>query len=99
MYANFAKHGYAYFLHQIENPLNKIEKNKCKLSYVFSVWFCIFRRPTVDGWPVRGYQPVRDCKINFLDITNDALILGLSPKRDAIRFWNRILQNAQSLVH
>lgn len=61
-------------------------------------FFVVVRRPTIDGCPVKGYQPVRDCKINFLDITNDALIPGLSPKRDAIRFWNRILQSAQSLV-
>lgn len=37
-------------------------------------------------------------RIQFLNITNKGISPGLSPKKDSIRFWNRILQKAQTLV-
>lgn len=50
------------------------------------------------GQPIKRFQPVRDHKINFLDITNAAAIPDTSPNKDVIKFWNRILQNAEMLI-
>lgn len=58
----------------------------------------IFRRPTVDGHPTKGYHPVCGRQVNFLDITNDAMIPGVSPKKETNRFWNRIIQKAEALI-
>lgn len=57
-----------------------------------------FSRPTINGMPVEGYKPVRRRKINFLDVTNDALIIGQAPKNNAVHFWKRIMRKAESLV-
>lgn len=37
------------------------------------------RRPAIAGMPLEGYKPISNDEINFLDITNDGLMLGQSP--------------------
>lgn len=59
---------------------------------------CVFSEPSVDDEPVEGFKPVRGCKVNFLDITNYALTPGQAPKKEATKFWSRILQKAETLV-
>lgn len=50
------------------------------------------------GKPVKGYHPVHEHKINFLDITNDAATLRWAPEKEPIQFWNHILRKAEALI-
>lgn len=80
---NFAKFIIPYFHHIHQNI---VEKNSSS------------RRPTVLGKPNKRFPPVRDRKIHFLDITNAGATPDTAPNKDAMKFWNHLLQNAEMLI-
>ncbi|XP_031636633.1 esterase B1-like [Contarinia nasturtii] len=52
--------------------------------------FAKYGKPIQYGKPIKGFSPVQMNRVNFLDFTNDGLILGLDPNGEAIKFWTRI---------
>ncbi|XP_031637146.1 venom carboxylesterase-6-like [Contarinia nasturtii] len=82
-----------------DDDSSKISYNTIQHMTQMFANFAKHGRPTVNGSPIRGYKPVQGHRINFLDITNNAMIPGVSPKKENVAFWHRILQDAEELVH
>lgn len=56
-------------------------------------WIIFFNRnPTPRKVPI-DFKPVVGSEINFLDITNKGLLLGVDPHGDTVRFWDELFLN------
>lgn len=53
-----------------------------------------FRKPTISGSLLADYKPIRENEVNFLDVTNDGLVIGISPNRRSNRFLSKIFAEA-----
>lgn len=51
-------------------------------------------KPTHQNDPISGFKPVKNGEVNYLDITNDGLSIGIEPNRKAFDFWENIEQRA-----
>lgn len=56
-----------------------------------------FREPTHENDLIDGFQPVNDKEINFLDITNDGLKVGVNPRQSAMELWSQLVKQAVQL--
>lgn len=57
-----------------------------------------FRDPTHKNDLISGFHPILNDDINFLDITNDGLQLGLNPRKHANKFWSRLEETANQMA-
>lgn len=69
------------------------EKIENKQKFEFSCR----RRPTTKGMPLKGYKPIRGDEINFLDVTNDGLMLGQSPNKRSCNFLDGVFADAMHI--
>lgn len=77
------------FLLASSNGTSKLSKNHLFETY--------FSEPTHDGDPVSNYLPIQDDRINFLDVTNDGLIVGINPNQEANQLWSGIERKVQQM--
>lgn len=49
-----------------------------------------YRTPTPNGIPIE-FEPIHDNQINYLNIENDKMIMGLNPHNESIQFWDDLL--------
>lgn len=61
--------------------------------------FTFCSEPTYNDDLIVGHHPVQNNQINFLDITNDGLTLGVNPRQSAMEFWTRLEKQAQRLMN
>lgn len=54
--------------------------------------------PTVGGYPVKGFQPVRINEKNFLNITKDGLFVGKDQSDERINFYDYFILEVKRLV-
>lgn len=50
--------------------------------------FC--REPTHNGDPVSGFLPIQNGQMNYLNITNDKMEMGVDPNKDTYELWSQI---------
>lgn len=55
-------------------------------------------KPAVEGNPIKGFKPVSANEINFLNITNEGLIMGKSPYNERIQFIDYVIKEAKRLI-
>lgn len=58
----------------------------------------IFSDPTYKEELISGFHPIRNDVINFLDVTNDGLQLGVNPRKYADEFWTQLEQTAHQIA-
>lgn len=58
----------------------------------------IYRNPAVDGCPIAGFKPAQGDELNFLDITNDGLVLGRNPSGDLMDFVRYFRRESLRLI-
>lgn len=73
--------------------------NECKVLIEFeSCFFFVYRKPAVEGNPIKGFKPVQPNEFNFLNITKDGLQLGVSPNGQNFKFIDNFISEAKYLV-
>lgn len=50
-----------------------------------------------DDDPISGFLPVQNDRLNFLDVTNDGLKLGVNPNQRVDGFWTQIEQKIKEI--
>lgn len=74
--------------------------NEClihSLPKSICIFWSHFSSPIYQSDPADEFLPIRKQKVNYLDITNEGLIPGVAPKKQAISFWQRIMLKAEEL--
>lgn len=56
------------------------------------------RKPTYKGDPIDGFNPVHQNEVNFLNITNEGLFLGISPNDKRMDFYDYFVAEVKRLV-
>lgn len=64
--------------------------------HAFNVFKICFSEPTHNGEPTTGFLPIQNDQVNFLDVTNDGLKMGVNVNQRANEFWARIEEQASS---
>lgn len=55
-----------------------------------------YRNPTPSAVPV-DLKPFNDNATNYVEISNNGLVLGVDPHGDSYRFWAQLLDKHRSL--
>lgn len=63
------------------------------MYYIF-----LYRTPSVKGHPVKDFKPFQLNDFNFLNITQDGLIMGKSPNNQRTEFYDYFIAEAKRLV-
>lgn len=56
------------------------------------------RKPTVNGYPVKDFEPYKLNNFNFLNITHEGLIMGKSPNNRRTEFYDYFIAEAKKLI-
>lgn len=62
------------------------------------ILFLIRRNPTINGDPIEEFRPVQVDELNFVDVTIDGLIAGVSPNGNHTQFLDYVVKEAKRLV-
>lgn len=57
-----------------------------------------FRDPAFKGDPISGYKPVKGDQLNYLNIRNDGLSVGVNPNENKMEFVEKILLEAEQVM-
>lgn len=58
---------------------------------VYASYASAFRNPSTDGEPVVfGVSTQNESQYNYLDVTNDGIIVKSNPNQEHIEFWNGV---------